>query len=583
MQTEQATSAQTFKRLRGYLSHYKLAFFVAILGNLAYGGMEFLFAYSLEPLTDEALVNGNMSTIQAAPFFIMAILCVRGLAGFISSYCMSWVGQSIVQKIQQQMISKYLMLPCAFLDQTTTGRLVSKITFDTQQVASATTDTFTKLIREGGLVIFIVCYLFATSWQLAGLFLISAPLIGLAVNAASKRFKKISKNIQSAMGGVTQNSQEIVDGYKVIKTYGGKDFEEKRFQVEAKNNRIQNTKMVATKAISTTVIQLLAGVSLSLVIYFAGKQLASEELKPGEFVTMLAMMMLMLKPLKILSNLNSVLQKGIAGAQSIFEILDQGNELDEGTRVLENIQGRVEFDHVEFSYDQNKPILRQVSFVAEPGQTIALVGRSGSGKSTITNLLLRFYDPSSGSITIDGFDSKTISLTSLRGQASYVSQHVTLFNTTVARNIAYGENEIDLERIKQAAVKAHATEFIEKLPDGFNQEIGENGMRLSGGQRQRLAIARAIYKDSAIVILDEATSALDTESERHIQQAFDRLTSNRTTIVIAHRLSTIEQADMILVMDDGEIVERGNHTSLMAMNGYYTKLYQMQFDEDKSQ
>jgi subfamily B ATP-binding cassette protein MsbA len=576
------SSAKTFKRLRGYLRHYKLAFFVAILGNLAYAGMEFLFAYSLEPLTDETLVKGEMSTIQAAPLFIMTILVVRGVAGFVSAYCMSWVGQNIVQKIQQQMIVKYMNLPSSFLDKTTSGRLISKVTFDTQQVASATTDTFTKLIREGGLVIFIIFYLFSTSWQLASLFLVTAPLIGLAVNSASKRFKKISKRIQNAMGGVTQNSQEIVDGYKVIKTYGGKEFEEQRFKVEANSNRSQNVKMVATKAVSTAVIQLLAGVSLSLVIYFAGQQLSAGELRPGQFVAMIAMMMLMLKPLKILSNLNSVLQKGIAAAQTIFEVLDEENERDEGTLVLSDTKGRVDFENIDFSYDANKKILRNISLQVEPGQTIALVGRSGSGKSTITNLLLRFYEPCSGAIRIDGIDSASITLSSLRQQISYVSQHVTLFNTSVAKNIAYGESEIDLERVKQAAVKAHALEFIEKLPAKFDEQVGENGMRLSGGQRQRLAIARAIYKDSPIVILDEATSALDTESERHIQQAFDRLTSNRTTIVIAHRLSTIENADMILVMDDGEIVERGTHQSLLERNGYYTNLYQMQFDESKA-
>lgn len=576
---ETPTSAQTFKRLRGYLRHYKLAFFVAILGNLAYAGMEFLFAYSLEPLTDETLVKGEMSTIQAAPLFIMTILLVRGISGFVSAYCMSWVGQNIVQKIQQQMIVKYMNLPSSFLDKTTSGRLVSKVTFDTQQVASATTDTFTKLIREGGLVIFIIFYLFSTSWQLASLFLVTAPLIGLAVNSASKRFKKISKRIQNAMGGVTQNSQEIVDGYKVIKTYGGKVFEEQRFKVEANSNRSQNVKMVATKAVSTAVIQLLAGVSLSLVIYFAGQQLSAGELRPGQFVAMIAMMMLMLKPLKILSNLNSVLQKGIAAAQTIFEVLDEENERDEGTHELKDTKGRLDFETINFSYDADKPILKNVSMQVEPGQTVALVGRSGSGKSTITNLLLRFYEPSSGTIRIDGIDSASITLSSLRQQISYVSQHVTLFNTSVAKNIAYGESEIDLERVKQAAKKAHALEFIEKLPLKYDEEIGENGMRLSGGQRQRLAIARAIYKDSPIVILDEATSALDTESERHIQQAFDRLTSNRTTIVIAHRLSTIENADMIIVMDDGEIVERGTHQSLLESNGYYTNLYQMQFDE----
>jgi len=577
------SSWPTLKRLLGYSRQFKLAFLVAILGNLTFAGMDFLFVWSLKPLTDEALVNSNMSTIETAPFFIIGLLIIRGIASFISAYCMSWIGQNIVQKIQVEIIKKYISLPSQFFDQISSGKLVSKMTFDTQQIASATTDTITKLLREGGLIIFILSFIFYTNWKLAGLFLISAPVIGLVVNFASKRFKSISRNIQNAMGGVTQKTQEIVEGYKVIKTFGGESYEINQFTKEAKQNRTQNIKMVATKAASTPLIQFIAGLSLALVIYFAGKELASGALSPGDFVAMLGMMIMMLKPLKVISNLNSVLQKGIAAAQSIFLILDEKPELDCGTRELQKPKGKLEFCHVDFRYsEQSCSVLRHVSFTADAGQTIALVGRSGSGKSTITNLLLRFYDPVKGTILIDGIDSKDLKLTDLRKHMSYVSQHVTLFNTSVAQNIAYGcENQLDLEKIKAAAIKAHAWEFIQKLPGGLNEKIGENGLKLSGGQRQRLAIARALYKDAPLVILDEATSALDTESERHIQAAFETLTDNRTTIVIAHRLSTIEKADCILVMDDGEIVERGTHSELLQKNGFYNKLYQMQF-EDKT-
>lgn len=580
-QSSDNSSWPVLKRLLGYSGQYKLAFLVAILGNLTFAGMDFLFVWSLKPLTDEALVNSNMSTIETAPLFIIGLLIIRGIASFISAYCMSWIGQNIVQKIQVEMIEKYISLPSRFFDQISSGKLVSKMTFDTQQIASATTDTITKLLREGGLIIFILSFIFYTNWKLAGLFLISAPVIGLVVNFASKRFKNISRNIQNAMGGVTQKTQEIVEGYKVIKTFGGESYEIRQFTKEAKRNRTQNIKMVATKAASTPLIQFIAGLSLALVIYFAGKELASGALSPGDFVAMLGMMIMMLKPLKVISNLNSVLQKGIAAAQSIFLVLDEKQELDCGTEELEKPKGKLEFCSVDFCYSELAgSVLNDISFMAEAGQTIALVGRSGSGKSTITNLLLRFYDPVKGKILIDGIDTRNLRLRELRKHTSYVSQHVTLFNTSVAQNIAYGvESQLDLERIKSAAIKAHAWEFIQKLPDGLNEKIGENGMKLSGGQRQRLAIARALYKDASLVILDEATSALDTESERHIQAAFETLTNNRTTIVIAHRLSTIEKADCILVMDEGEIVERGTHTELLANSGFYAKLYQMQFED----
>lgn len=587
-QPSELENPKTFKRLRGYLKHYKMAFAVAVLGNLSYAGMDFLFVLALKPLTDEVLINNNNEIMESVPLFIVLLLTVRGIASFISAYCMAWVGQNIVHKIQVEVVDKYLRLPSRYYDSNSSGKLVSRITFDTQQIATVTTDTFTKLIREGGVIIYILCFIFYTSWQLAGLFLISAPIIGIIVNLASKRFKKISKNIQKAMGGLTQNTQEVVEGYKVIKTFGGEEFELERFNQEAKKNRTQNIKMVATKAISTPLIQLIAGIALAFVIYFAGQQLSVGELTAGDFVAMLGMMIMMLKPLKVISNLNSVFQKGIAAAQGIFETLDQEDAMDKGALELSSVAGRIKFDKVAFSYDDSNQVLRDIDFSIEPGQTFALVGKSGSGKSTITNLLLRFYDPSSGVISIDDHNITKLTLLNLRQHISIVSQEVTLFNSSVASNIAYAvdltnlpedELAIEVDKIKDAAVRAHAWEFIEKMPNGLSELIGENGSKLSGGQRQRLAIARALYKDSPIVILDEATSALDTEAERHIQAAFESLTENRTTIVVAHRLSTIEKADCILVMDDGRVVERGTHKELLEKGSIYSNLYHLQFDQ----
>jgi len=578
-QSNSISSWTTFRRLVGYLKDYKLAFFIAIIGNLAYAGMDFIFVRALEPLTDEALVKGNMHTLQMAPFFILALLLFRGIASFVSAYCMSWVGQNIVQRIRVEMVEHFMRLPSPFYDKNPSGSLVSKITYDTQQVASAVTDAITKLLREGGLIIYILIYLFMTSWKLASLFLLAAPVIGLIVNITSKRFKLISHRIQNAMGGITQNSQEIIDGYPVIKTFGGEAHELKRFEVEAKKNRQQNIKMVITRAVSVPIIQLIAGFSLALVIYYAGLELKAGELTPGQFVAMLSMMMLMLKPLKIISNLNSIFQTAIAAAQSIFAVMDEPAEEDEGTLELTQIKGKVEFKQVCFKYPSSQTaVLKDISFVVEPGQTVALVGRSGSGKSTLVNLLLRFYNQTSGEVFVDNINSRDLKLSNLRQNASIVSQMVTLFNTSVTKNIAYAETgPIDRQRLEQSAVDANAIDFIERLDQGFETLVGENGCKLSGGQRQRIAIARALYKDAKIVILDEATSALDSESERAIQKAFDSLTSDRTTLVIAHRLSTIQKADNILVLDEGRIIESGKHQELLDKNGFYANLYQLQF------
>ena len=570
----------TYKRLLSYTRQLKLPFIVAVIANLIYAAMDIYFISLTKVLTDEGLLAGEIEILKMAPFVIIGIIFVRGIASVIAVYAMDLVGQTVVRKLREQLINSYISLSSYFFDKNPSGELISKVTFNTQQVANASSDAITKMVREGGSVIGAIGFMFYTNWRLAAIFFLSVPFIAVLVAIASKRFKKVSQNIQNAMGGVTQTTQEIVEGYKVVKTFGGESYEQQRFKKAAEFNRRQQLKLTLAKAVSVPLIQWIAAFAIAGVIFYSAIEIENQTLTPGEFVAMMLIMMFILKPLKIISNVNVVLQQGIAAAESIFEVLDGEKEKDAGDKQLENSPKKIVFDKVTFRYDQaHTNVIDEVSFSVEQGQTIALVGKSGSGKSTLTNLLLRFYSKDSGGIYFDDNEIDSLTLASLRQNIAYVSQQVVLFNDTIAANIAYAEDDIDQQKLLEAARKAHALEFIEKDPDGFNRVIGENGSKLSGGQRQRLAIARAIYKDSPIIILDEATSALDTESERHIQSALDALTENRTTFVIAHRLSTIENADQIIVMQDGKIVEKGTHRSLVEQNGTYAKLQAIEFSD----
>ena len=579
--TQEINSNQVYLRLLGYVKDLKFPFIIAILGNILYAAMDVWFISMTKVLMDEGLVDKDPAVLFAAPLFIVGVIFVRGIASIISVYCMDMVGQNVVQNLRQQLVKKYIKLSSQFFDSQPSGELISKVTFNTQQVSSACSDAVTKIIREGASIIGAVGVMFYFNWRLASIFFISVPFIAVIVYLASNRFKKVSRNIQDAMGGVTQTTQEIVEGYKVVKTFDGEKYENERFANSAKTNRRQQLKLTLAKAISVPLIQLIAATAMAGVIYYSAIEIQSGGLTPGEFVAIMLLMMFILKPLKIISNVNVVLQQGIAAADSIFEVLDTEEEKDEGKKKLEKSPKKIVFENVAFKYsDESKNVIDNVSFSVRKGETIALVGRSGSGKSTLTSLLLRFYPKNSGRIVFDDNEIDDIRLADIRRSIAYVSQQVVLFNDTIKNNIAYGQETIDDAKLYDAAEKAHATEFIEKMNKGFDSLVGENGSKLSGGQRQRLAIARAIYKDSPIIILDEATSALDTESERHIQAALDALTKNRTTFVIAHRLSTIENADKILVMEEGIIVESGTHQALIEQNGAYSKLHSIQFAED---
>lgn len=581
MAASQFTSPATFRRLLSYVKPYRLGFAAAAFGMLGYALVDVFFISQLEDFIDIGINQKNTDYLRYAPLFIIGIFILRGVFNFIASYCLNWVGTHAVQEMRQQLFRHYMRLPVSFHDQHSTGELISKVTYNTEQIKQATSKALAVLLREGVFVIGLLVMMFWISWQLSSIFLLIAPVIAIVVRLVSKRFRLLSRNIQGAMGEVTTCSEQMLNGHKVILSFGGQQIEEQRFATVNNLTRRQDVKMEATRAISVSSIQIIASFALAFVIYMASFPEMLDSLTAGKFTTIVGSMMMLLRPLKQLTTVNSEFQRGLAAANSVFEVLDQPVEQDTGTTVLDNVSGNIQFNKVNFSYPgHDKQVLFDISFNAPAGKTIALVGRSGSGKTTISSLLPRFYEVSGGDILIDGHNIRDCTLASLRRQLALVSQHVTLFNDSIANNITYGCTEpVSRERLLQVAEKAHVLEFADNLKDGLDTVIGENGVSLSGGQRQRIAIARALLREAPILVLDEATSALDTESERKIQAALNELLKGRTSIVIAHRLSTIENADSIIVMDQGRIVEQGDHHTLLAQNGAYAQLYKLQFGE----
>lgn len=570
----------TFRRLLGYIKPYRAAFALSIVGMLGYAAVDTFFFSQIETLIDDGLTDHNSKILIYGAIFVPVVFIARGIFNFIASYFLNWVGFRVVTTLRQQLFDHMMRLPVSFHDQHSTGDLISKITYTTQQVAEASSRALLILIREGAFVIGLLSLMFYHSWQLSLVFLVVGPLIAKVVTIVSKRFRMVSSRIQTAMGSVTTTAEQMINGHKVVVMYEGQKRESKRFSEINNITRNQNMKLVNAQTVSTSVIQLIASFSLSMVLVLASYPQMLQNLTAGAFTTLLTAMIMLLRPLKQLTSVNSDFQRGIAAATSIFEVLDEQPETDSGADTLERAQGNIEFDQVTFCYDQaDTPALDQVSFSVPAGKTLALVGRSGSGKSTISNLLTRFYAPQAGVIRLDGVDIYDYRLKSLRRQFALVSQSVTLFNDTIAANICYGAHQaVTPERLREVAEQAYVTEFTDNLPRGLETMVGENGVMLSGGQRQRIAIARALLRDAPILILDEATSALDTESERHIQTALSRLQQNRTSIVIAHRLSTIEKADEILVLEDGKVIERGSHKELLAKQGAYHQLHSLQFN-----
>ncbi|MDI9245674.1 lipid A export permease/ATP-binding protein MsbA [Marinobacter sp. CHS3-4] len=571
---------ETYKRLLAYVKPFWVAFLLSVLGNVIYAGASTGMAAAMEYVIT-ALENPTDENRILLTLTIVGVFALRGLGTFLGQYFINYVGRNVINALRQDVFDRLLKLPSYYFDANASGRLVSKLTFNVEQVAAATSNAITIMFREGLTILGLLGFMFYTNWKLTLLFLVVGPLIGAVVTYASRRFRRISQRIQSSMGDITHVASESITGYRVVRVFGGQHYERERFREMNDKNLKQSLKMATTQAVSVPVIQLLVAFAIASLVWTMLSPGIRSGMTTGELVAFITAASTMSKPIRQVTSVHAEIQKGVAASHDVFSTMDEQPEKDEGTYQPDRVEGRIEFDQVSFRYGEElDDVLKNISMTIPPGQSVALVGRSGSGKSTLVSLLPRFYEYSGGDIRLDGHSLPEFSLEALRAQIALVTQNVVLFNDTVAANIAYGVlRECSEEQIREAAAKAHALEFIDRMPDGMQTVIGDNGIMLSGGQRQRLAIARALLKDAPVLILDEATSALDTESERHIQEALETVMQGRTTLVIAHRLSTIEKADRILVMEAGEIVESGAHKELLAKGGAYAQLHQMQFSE----
>ncbi len=572
------SNADVYKRLMRYVLPYWRLFIISTIGFAIYAATEPAVVMIIQKMID--LLGGEHREQMAyLPLAFVVLFLVRGIGAFLGNYYLARVSGNVIHKLRCAIFNHYTLLSVEYFDSHNSGYMISRITNNIGEVTRATTDSVRSLIREGFTAIGLLAYLIHTNWQLSLVFLALAPVVILMVKYVGGRLKRLSRNMQDTVGDLTQITSEMVSGNRIVKGFGGEDYERRRFKDCSLENRKQYRKLIMTMSINNPVMQLLISFALAGMMYLALMLMKSSS--AGEFVGFFTAAFLLPKPIRQLSDANSEILRGIAAAESLFEVLDEPVEVDSGEYEVARSEGLIEFRNLSFTYPGSEvPALQGINLSIEPGKTIALVGASGGGKSTLINLLPRFYDYSEGEILIDGVNIKSYRLASLRKQMALVTQNVTLFNASIADNIAYGVLQgADKGKIEQAAADAYAMQFIAEMPKGLDTEIGENGVKLSGGQRQRLALARALLKDAPILILDEATSALDTESERYIQAALNRLMQGRTTIVVAHRLSTIENADQILVIDKGRIVEQGTHTELLARGGAYAKLHRMQFQD----
>lgn len=574
---------EVYGRLWRYVIPHKLIGLIAVVAMAATALIEAAMVWLVEPMMDETLVAHDLETARWMPFAFIAIFIGRGLAGFATEASLGRIGRSVISALRREVFNKFLTLPLRFIERHATGPMLSRMTYNVEMVAESVTSVVTIMVRDLLTVFAAMGVMIYQSVRLFIFVMILLPVIAALIQVLGKAFRRYSGRIQDSIGEVSQVTEEVLTGNRVVKIFGGYNYESERLAEVDERNFRQNLKLIRSRAFGVAVTQVVFGVGVAGVIYAAGVESVNGNLSPGSFMSFFGAMMLMMQPLRRITNVNATLQRGIAAGDSLFRIIDEEDEVDSGTYRNEEVRGKVEFRNVSFSYgDKDSPVLHDVSFTVEAGKSIAIVGHSGGGKSTLVGLLPRFYDVHSGEILLDGTPVQDYELANLRSNLSLVSQDVILFNDTIANNLAYGQlRQCTRAELLRAADAAHVMDFVKDLPNGFETVVGDRGILLSGGQRQRVAIGRALLKNAPVLILDEATSSLDTKSERRIQEALSTLMQDRTTLVIAHRLSTVESADQIIVLDQGRIVESGTHRELLDADGVYADLYRMQFSGEK--
>ena len=571
---------ETYKRLWGYVKPYKLIGFIALMAMIGTALIEMTMVALIEPLMDEALVAKNIEATRWLPIAFIAVFLLRGISGFATEASLGWIGRGVISSLRREVFEKFLKLPVKFFEKNSNGRILSKMTYNVEMISESVTNVVTILIRDILTVIAAIGLMIYQSPRLFVSVVVIFPVITILINFLGKVFRRYSERIQDSVGEVTQVTQEVLSGQRIVKIFDGYDFEMNRINEVDEKNRLQNIKLIRSRSLGVAITQVVFGTGVAAVIYFAGNESINGNLSPGSFMSFFGAMMLMLQPIRRITNVNAVLQRGIAASESLFSVLDEPAEKDQGVLEKLSSNGTLEFKKVTFSYDDkaNKDVISGVSFIAKKGQSVAIVGHSGSGKSTLINLLPRFYDYQHGEILIDGVSIKDFKIKNLREKISIVNQDIILFNDTILNNLTYGELKHKSEIEIQTAIElAKIDQFTSEFPKGLDTIVGDRGAMLSGGQKQRIAIGRAILKNSPFLLLDEATSSLDTKSESQIQEALKELMKNRTTLVVAHRLSTIENADLILVLHNGEIIERGTHYELIERGEHYADLHRLQF------